>query len=175
MLKDKMQQALNEQINAELYSSYMYLAMSAYFEAQSLKGFSNWMRVQAQEELLHVVKFFDFINDRSGRAVLSAVAAPPKDWDGPLAAFEAVYQHECEVSDLINKLVDVARELSDHATYNFLQWFVAEQVEEEASVDQVVQHLKLVGKDNQGLFLIDRELATRVFTPPPAAGAAAGG
>jgi ferritin len=175
MLKDKMQQALNEQINAELYSSYMYLAMSAYFEAQSLKGFANWMRIQAQEELLHVAKFFDFISDRGGRAVLAAVAAPPKDWDHPLAAFEATYKHECEVSERINKLVDVARELSDHATHNFLQWFVAEQVEEEASVDQVVQQLRLVGKDSQGLFLIDRELATRVFTPPAATGEAAGG
>lgn len=174
MLNDKMAKALNDQINAEAYSSYLYLSMAAYFESINLKGFANWMMVQAQEEDLHAMKFFDFVNERSGRVRLQAIKAPPHDWESPLAAFEAVYTHECHVTGLINKLVDLSLKLSDHATNNFLQWFVAEQVEEEASADAIVQQLKLIGTDGHGLFMIDRELANRVFTPPPAAGGEAG-
>lgn len=172
MLKDKMQDALCNQINAELYSSYLYLSMAAYFESIALKGAASWMRVQAQEELVHVGKFFDYIHERGGRATLGAIEAPPKAWDSALAAFEEAYKHETKVTKRVNKLVDLSRELSDHATYNFLQWFVAEQVEEEASVDDVVQKLKLVGGEGHGLFMVDQELATRVFVMPPAAGAA---
>ncbi len=170
MLKEKVEKAINDQINAELYSAYMYMAMSAYFESIDLKGFGNWMRVQAQEEMTHAAKFFDYVNERGGRVSLSAIEAPPSEWKSPLDVFEATYKHECHVSDLINKLVDLALEQSDHATYNFLQWFVAEQVEEEASADEVVQQLKLVGDQGHGLFMIDRELIGRVFTLPAAGG-----
>ena len=166
MLKPKMEEALNEQINAELYSSYLYLSMAAYFERQNLKGFANWMMVQTQEEDSHGMKFYDFVHERGGKVSLKGIEAPQTDWESPLDVFEAVYKHECHVTDLINKLVDLSTELSDHATNNFLQWFVAEQVEEEASADEIVQQLKLIGNDGHGLFMIDRELIGRVFTPP---------
>jgi ferritin len=164
MIAKKMQEALNKQLNAELYSSYLYLSMSAYFQSVNLGGFANWMRVQGQEELAHALKFYDYVNERGGRVTLHAVEAPPFEWDSPLAAFEAVYRHEQKVTGLINELVDLALEVKDHATNNFLQWFVSEQVEEEASADEVVQKLKLVGDDASGLFMIDRELGQRVFT-----------
>jgi len=166
MLKEKMEQALNEQINAELYSSYLYLSMAAYFESKNLKGFANWMMVQAQEEDFHAMKFFGYVNERGGRVHLKAIDGPPTEWESPLAVFEAVYKHECHVSELIHKLVDLANEMSDHPTNTFLQWFVTEQVEEESAADDIVQQLKLVGDAGHGIFMIDRELSARVFTPP---------
>lgn len=165
MIDTKMQAALNEQLNAEYYSSYLYLSMAAYFDSLNLKGFSSWMRVQSQEEHAHSLKFFDYINERGGRVSLSAIEGPPTEWESPLAVFEATAAHEAKVTGLVNKLVDLAIELSDHASNNFLQWFVAEQVEEEASVDEVVQQLKLIGNDTHALFMIDRELGARVFVP----------
>jgi len=166
MIDEKMKEAINKQLNAELYSSYLYLSMSAYFQSVNLGGFANWMRVQAKEELMHAMKFYDYVNERGGRVILHPVEAPPSEWDSPLAVFEHVYQHEQKVTGLINKLVDLAVKARDHATNNFLQWFVSEQVEEEASADEVVQKLKLVGDDPSGLFMIDRELAQRVFVAP---------
>jgi len=166
MIDERMQDAINKQLNAELYSSYLYLSMSAYFQSVNLGGFANWMRVQAKEELAHAMKFYDYVNERGGRVILHPVEEPPSEWDSPLAVFEHVYRHEQKVTGLINKLVDLAVEARDHATNNFLQWFVSEQVEEEASADEVVQKLKLVGDDPSGLFMIDRELAQRVFVAP---------
>lgn len=166
MIKKKMQQALNKQLNAELYSSYLYLSMSAYFNSINLKGFANWMKVQAQEELSHAMKFYNFILERGGKVILSEIDPPQSEWNSPLAAFEHVYRHEQKVTSLINSLVDLSISEGDHATNNFLQWFVTEQVEEEASADEVVQKLKLAGKSAGGLFMIDRELAQRVFAPP---------
>ena len=168
MLGKKIEEAFNEQINWELYSGYLYLSMSAYFLSINLNGFANWMRVQATEELTHAMKFFDFINERGGRITLLETKAPPKEWESPLAAFQDAYEHEQFVSNRINDLVNLALEEKDHASNNFLQWFVAEQVEEEASVDEVAQKLKLIGGDGGGLFMIDQELAQRVFTPPAA-------
>jgi ferritin len=168
MLDQKMQGALNKQLNAELYSSYLYLSMSAYFQSVNLGGFANWMRVQAREELLHAMKFYDYVNERGGSVMLHSVDEPPSEWDSPLAVFEDVYRHEQKVTGLINNLVDLAIEARDHATNNFLQWFVSEQVEEEASADEVVQKLKLVGDDPSGLLMIDRELGQRVFVAPAA-------
>jgi ferritin len=168
MIDERMQEALNKQLNAELYSSYLYLSMSAYFQSVNLGGFANWMRVQAQEELAHAMKFYDYVNERGGRVVLQAVEAPPSEWDSALAVFEDTYRHEQKVTGMINKLVDLAVEARDHATNNFLQWFVSEQVEEEASADEVVQRLKLVGDDPSGMFMIDRELAQRTFVAPAA-------
>lgn len=167
MLTEKMQDALNQQVNAELYSAYLYLAMEAYFKSINLPGFANWMRVQTQEELLHAMKIYDFINQRNGRVTLKAIAQPQTEWKSPLAVFEAAYKHEQKVTGLINDLVNLAVKEKDHATSTFLQWFVNEQVEEEASANGVVQKLKMTGKSPDGLFLIDRELALRVFTPPP--------
>ena len=169
MLNEKIQAALNKQLNAELYSSYLYLSMSGYFQSINLLGFANWMRVQAQEELVHAMKFYDFINDRGGRVALQPVEGPPTEWSSPLDAFENAYRHEQKVTGLINDLVNLAVKERDHATNIFLQWFVTEQVEEEASADEVVQKLKLMGDDGGGLFMLDREMAQRVFTPPAAA------
>jgi ferritin len=167
-MDEKMQEALNKQLNAEIYSAYLYLSMSAYFQSVNLDGFANWMRVQWQEELAHGLKFYDYVNERGGRVVLQAVDEPPSEWDSPLAVFEDTYRHEQKVTGMINKLVDLAVETRDHATNNFLQWFVSEQVEEEASADEVVQKLKLVGDDPSGLFMIDQELGQRVFVAPAA-------
>jgi len=169
MIKEKIQEALNKQLNAELFSSYLYLSMAAYFESINLKGFANWMRVQTQEELVHAMKFYNFIIERGGKAVLSAIEGPPTQWKSPLAVFEHAYKHEQKVTGLINNLVDLSIAEQDHATNNFLQWFVAEQVEEEASADEVVQKIKLIGDATGGLFMLDQELAQRVFTPPPTA------
>ena len=128
------------------------------------------MRVQTQEEMTHVMKIYDFIDERGGRICLKAIDGPPTEWDSPLAAFEAAYEHEQKISGLVNDLVDLAIKEKDHATNSFLQWFVNEQVEEEASADDVVQQLKMVEDAPGGIFLFDRELGQRVFTPPPAEG-----
>ena len=161
MLSDRMEKALNGQVNAELYSSYLYLSMNAYFKSVNLDGFANWMYAQAQEELMHAMKFYDFINQRGGRTLLAAIEAPPDQWDSPLAVFEDTLKHEKKVTGLINGLVDIAMEERDHATQIFLQWFVTEQVEEEESVGNVLEQLKLLGDAKQGLFMMDRQLATR--------------
>jgi len=167
MIKEKMQEALNEQINAELYSSYLYLSMSAYFESINLSGAKQWMHAQAMEEMIHVMKFYNFINERSGRVILKSIKSPPTEWDSPLVAFEAAYQHEQKVTGLINDLVDLAVAENDHATNIFLQWFVTEQVEEEMSADEVVQKLKMIGDAPGQLFMIDRELGQRQIVLDP--------
>jgi ferritin len=156
-----MEKALNGQVNAELYSSYLYLSMNAYFKSVNLDGFANWMYAQAQEELMHAMKLYDFINQRGGRTLLAAIEAPPAQWDSSLAVFEDTLKHEKKVTGLINGLVDIAMEERDHATQIFLQWFVTEQIEEEESVGNVLEQLKLLGDAKQGLFMMDRELATR--------------
>ena len=166
MLSKKMEAALNKQVVAEYYSAYLYMAMSAYFETVNLGGFAGWMRAQAMEELSHGTKIFQYVNERGGRVWLDAIDKPPLKWASPLAVFQETLKHERKVTGLINKLVDLAIKEKDHATKNFLQWFVAEQVEEEASADEILQKLKMIGKDGGGLFMIDRELGQRVFTPP---------
>jgi ferritin len=164
MLNEKVEKALNNQLNAELYSSYLYLSMAAYFQSINLSGFANWMDVQAKEEWAHGMKFYDFINERGGRVTLQAIDAPPSEWDSPLAVFEAVFGHEQKVTGLINELVELALEERDHATGIFLQWFVTEQVEEEDSANEIVQKIKLMGDARGALFMLDRELGQRTFT-----------
>jgi ferritin len=171
MLIPKIEQALNQQLHAELYSSYLYLSMSAYFESQNLAGMAGWMRVQAQEELGHAMKFFDFINERDGKVTLAQVDGPKIAWDSPLNAFQEAYEHECKVTGLINDLVDLSLAERDHAANAFLQWFVSEQVEEEASVLTIVDKLKLVGDNSVALFMLDGELGQRTPPPPPTASA----
>jgi len=165
MISKTMVDAFNQQINAELFSSYLYLSMSAYFEDLGLPGFANWMRVQAQEENAHAMKFFNELIERDGRVVLDAIAQPEIEWASPLAAFQATYEHEQVVTGLINKLVALSREENDPATEVFLSWFVTEQVEEEASAKTIIDELKLIEGHPQGLFMIDRELRQRVYTP----------
>jgi ferritin len=168
VLKKKMEKALNDQINAELYSSYLYLSMSADLEGKGLAGFANWMKIQAQEELVHAMKLYDFVFERGGNVTLKAIKEPQGKWKSPLVIFEHTYKHEQLVTGLINGLVDLAIKEKDHATNNFLQWFVKEQVEEEASADEILMKLKLIGGKGNGLFMMDKELGTRLplFTFP---------
>jgi len=170
MMSGKLQEALNEQVNAELYSAYLYLSMAAYFESTNLPGFANWMRVQAQEELTHAMKIYDYVNERRGKVTLKPIAGPPTEWDSPLAVFQAVYKHEQKVTGLINELVNLAIKEKDHAANIFLQWFVSEQVEEEKNADEVVQKLKLSADAPSGLFMLDKELGQRIFTPSTSEG-----
>ncbi len=155
--------SLNSQMNFELYSSYIYLSMASYLKSLDLNGFANWMDIQVQEEISHTMKFYNFLHDRDVEVEFEAIAKPQNKWDSPLAVFEHALKHEKIVTKRINDLVDQSTRLSDHATLNFLQWFVGEQVEEEANVMSVIQQIKLVG---DSLFLLDRELGQRVFTPP---------
>ena len=160
-LSKKMEKALNAQINAEMYSSYLYLSMASDLNSKALDGFSNWMKTQAQEELYHAMKFYDFVLERGGSVVLDAIEAPQIKWKTPLAIFQGAYNHELLVTGLINDLVDLAIKEKDHATNNFLQWYVKEQVEEEASADEIVQKLKLIGNQGNGIFMLDKEVGAR--------------
>ena len=169
MIGKKMEKALNGQLNAEFYSAYLYLSMAGYFESIDLKGFANWMRVQTQEERFHAMKFYDYIIERGGRVILKQIEAPPNNWDSPLAVLEATLKHEQKVTGLINDLVYFAREQKDNASEIFLQWFVNEQVEEENNVNTVLGQLKLIKNAPQALFIMDKEMAQRVFTPPTTA------
>jgi ferritin len=168
MLSKKMEKAFNDQIKWEYYSAYLYLSLSAYFQNLGLKGFANWMDVQFQEEQFHARKMFDYVNEKGGRVMLQAIEAPGNTWKSPLAAFEFALNHEFVVTKHINDLVTLAQKENDHASAIFLQWFVTEQVEEESNFGDTVNQLKLVG-DGGGLFMLDRELAARVFVPPAAA------
>ncbi len=163
MLSEKMQEQLNEQINAEIYSGYLYYAMEAYFEDQDLTGFANWMHVQAQEELLHAHKFFNYINERGGRVKLDGIETPKNDWESPTEVFKEAYEHETKVTERINNLYDLALEEKDHATASFLKWFIDEQVEEEASADEIVNKLKRIGDSGHGIFMLDSELSNRML------------
>ena len=170
MISEKMQQAINEQINAELHSAYLYLSMAAYFQNENLPGFAGWMTAQAQEEMVHAMKFFRFLCERGGRVLLEAIAAPQRQWDSPAAAFEAALAHERYITGRINDLLALARSENDPASEIFLQWYVTEQVEEEASAESVVSRLKLTAGAPGGLFMLDRELGQRTFTPPAGEG-----
>ena len=172
MINPVVEKALNDQINAELYSAYLYLSMAAALEDMGLPGFANWTRIQNEEETFHAMKIYDFIIERGGSVKLAAIDAPPSEWKDVQTVFEEILKHEQHVTSLINQLMDTAIEQKDHATNMFLQWFVTEQVEEEANVDEVLQQLNLA-KDSKGaLFMLDKEMATRVFTPPAAEGGA---
>jgi len=165
-MDEKMVESLNSQLNAEMYSAYLYLSMGAYFEDLDLGGFANWMRVQAQEEMTHAMKIHDFIIQRGDRVTLTKIEAPPTEWESPVNAFEHVYKHEQKVTGLINQLVNLALSLGDHATNNFLQWFVAEQVEEEESSSGVLKKVKMANDSLSGMLMLDNELSQRIFTPP---------
>ena len=176
MLSKAVQDAINEQIKNELYSAYLYLSMSAHFEANNLPGFARWMRLQAQEEQGHAVKFFDYMHDRGGVVRLQAIDQPPAEWKSSLALFEQVLEHEQLVTGMIHRLYELAAKENDYATGIMLQWFITEQVEEEAQTYRIAQQLKLAGNERTALLLLDRELAQRrppaAAAPAPAAGAA---
>ena len=167
-----MQDALNGQINEEFFSGYLYLSMSACFEARSLKGIATWFRNQALEEQIHASKFFDFVLERGGNVNLQPLKGPKTNWSTPLEAFEDALAHEQHITDCINALVDKATDEGDHASKVFLDWFVNEQVEEEATAQGVVDQLKLIGDNGYGILMLDRELGQRTFTMPAAGGEA---
>jgi ferritin len=166
MLDQRMQDALNKQINAEIYSAYLYLSMSSQFAELGMAGGQNWMHIQFQEELFHVQKFFDYVVERGGRVLLTAIDQPDQEWPTALAIFEQALAHEQKVTALINGLADLAVELRDHATLQELQWFIGEQVEEEATAGDMVKKLRLMEGAPGALYEIDKELATRVYTAP---------
>jgi len=161
MLTERMEEALNAQLNAELYSAYLYLSMSAFYEQLVLPGFASWMRVQRLEELIHALKLFDYIVEAGGRVLLRPIDAPPTEWEGAPGPFEAAYAHEQKVTGLINALVEVAKEEEDDATFEFLQWYVGEQVQEEESASSVVEKIKAAQDADAEIEKLDGELAMR--------------
>jgi ferritin len=161
MLKANIQEALNNQINAEIASTYLYLSMAAYFEAKNFRGLAKWVEVQAREEWGHAMKIFAQVNDRGGRVILKQIDAPPSDWKSVLEVFEQILAHEIKVTEKIHGLLKLAIAESDFATQAFLQWFVTEQVEEEAVATQVVEKLRLSGDSHVGLLILDGELGKR--------------
>ena len=159
MLSEKMQDALNAQLNMELQAYYTYLSMSAFFEDLALKGFATWMFHHSEEEMFHAMKLYQFILSRRGQVKLGALKQPPHSWDNPLDAINTAMHHEQAVTQAIHELVRLAREEGDYPTDSFLQWFVDEQVEEEEVVDELIQKLTLIGDFSPGLYLLDRELS----------------
>lgn len=180
MIPRKMEEAFSEQTKFELESAYIYLSMAAYYDAEGFAGMGTWMRAQVQEEQTHAMRFYKHIVERGGHVKLHPIAMPPQDWKSPLAAFEAAYEHEKFITAKIDGLVKLAQAEGDHGSSTLLQWFVDEQVEEEANTSKVAQDLKLVGNDGRGILMLDRELGTRTFVLAPelaalyAMGAAAG-
>ena len=166
MINEKMEKAFNDQINKELYSEYLYLSMKAYFERLNLKGFVNWFNVQVQEEHAHAMGMFDYVHERGGEVELEAIEKPETRWESPLTCFEQVLSHEEFVTSRINALMDVAEEVKDRAALSFLNWYLKEQVEEEANVGGVLATLKLIGDDKKALLMLDKELAARTFVQP---------
>ena len=161
MISVKMQKALNKHLNEELFSSYLYLSMAAYFETKNLKGFANWMRLQSHEEYSHAMKFYGYITQVGGNVTLMQINAPKTSWKNHVDVFKETLEHEKFITELINKLVDLAILEKDHATNNFLQWFVNEQVEEVATAEDIVNKLEMIGDNKNGLFMLDRELGSR--------------
>jgi ferritin len=161
LLGKAVEDAMNEQINNELFSAYQYLSMAAYCESENLPGFAQWMRAQSREETEHAVKFYDFILDRNGRVVLRAIDGPVVEFGSPLEVFEQALEHEKKVTAMIHDLYGLAVRENDYASQTFLQWFVTEQVEEEKNAGDVVETLKMVGDKSEALFLLDRELGQR--------------
>lgn len=161
MLNKTVRDAINEQIKNEVFSAYLYLSMSGYFEAANLPGFAKWMRVQYEEELQHALKFFDFVHDRGGRVKLAAIDQPMSDFQSPLDVFQHALAHEQKVTGMIDNLYGLAVKENDYPAQVLLQWFISEQVEEEKNADLIVEQLKLIGDNGNGLLILDRELGTR--------------
>lgn len=166
MIKKSLEKALNEQINAEIHSAYLYLSMSAWFAEQGLAGYANWMRVQFQEELAHGTHIFDYVCERGAKVTLTPIGTVETEFAGITEVFEKVLTHEQKVTALINNLMDIATKENDHATQSFLKWYVDEQVEEEANAEQILYNLRLIKGEGQGLLMMDRELQARVFVDP---------
>ncbi len=166
MITQKLQDAINKQINAELYSAYLYKSMEAYFKSIDLDGFANWMNIQFQEEQAHAFGFLNFLNERGGKIILGAIEAPRVDWPNAIAVFSETLKHEEYVTSLINNLIALSYEEKDYASANFFQWYIKEQVEEEANATKILHQLQLVNGEGQALLMLDRELQARVFNQP---------
>ena len=166
MISEKMEKALNDQVNAEMYSAYLYLSMHAAVEKMGLKGFANWMYVQVQEEMAHAMGLYNYILTRGGTVTLAAIEKPEGSWASIKDVAKAVLEHEQKVTSLINGLVDVAEEVKDRAAISFLDWYVKEQVEEEDNVETILATLNLIGSDVNALLNYDKELSARVFNAP---------
>lgn len=166
-ISQKLANAINEQINYELYSGFIYLSMATWCEEQNLPGFAHWLEVQYQEEFAHAMRFYRHVVERGGRVVLKAIDAPKTEWSSPLEVFEDAYEHEKKVTARIYKLGDIVDEEKDRAAYGLLQWFYDEQVEEENNTSTIRDQLKRIGDSTQGLFMMDRELGSRPAASPP--------
>ena len=166
MINEKMQTEFNNQINRELYSAYLYLSMSAYMQDIGLPGFGNWLRIQAQEETAHAMGMFDYVIQRGGNVKLQAIEMPQHEWKNVLEVFEETLAHEQKVTAWINDLAEVADETKDRAAAQFIQWYIAEQVEEEATVTDIIAKLKLINLNGDALFAMDKEFAARTFVAP---------
>lgn len=166
MLNKKMEEALNQQINRELYSGYLYMSMSAYSTSIGLKGFATWFMVQYHEEMFHAMKIYEQMSRRGNKVILAAIETPPSDFRSPLDMLEKTLKHEQTMTRNINELMDLAIADKDHATQIFLQWYVTEQIEEEENDNDIISRLKLIGKDPNGLFMIDKELGARTVAVP---------
>ncbi|ABR31053.1 ferritin [Thermosipho melanesiensis] len=165
MLNEKMIEALNNQVNEEFYSAYLYLSMAAHFENIGLKGFANWMRIQAMEEKDHAMKIFDYLARQGAKIKLFGIKEPPSEFGSIKEIFEEVLKHEQYITSKINELVDLAESLKDRPTFNFLQWYVDEQVEEEENANDILSQLKLIGDNKNALFMLDKELSQRTYAP----------
>ena len=168
MISDKMIEAINKQINKELYSSYLYLGMASYASSIGLNGVANWLTIQTQEEVSHAQKFYAYVNSQGGRVLLKAIDEPPQQYKSAIELFQKTLEHEQLVTSLINNLVDIAREEKDYASEIMLQWFITEQIEEEENASEILQQLQLVGEKGNGIYMLDKELGQRVFNPPVA-------
>ncbi len=166
MIPKKVEEAINKQINQELFSEYFYLSMAAYFESEGLSGLANFFKVQGEEERFHAMKFFNYLNERGGRVILEAIKKPATEFKSAIEVFEMAYKHEQLVTSLINDLMDLSMKEKDFATMSLLNWFIDEQVEEEASMDNILNQLKLIDGKGNGLLMLDKELGARTFTPP---------
>ena len=166
MISEKLQDAINEQINKELFSEYLYLSMAAYFESINLSGFAHFMEIQVQEERYHAMKFFKYMNERGGRVVLKPIAGPEVDFENITEVFEKTLKHEQSITKSINELMDLAIKENDHATKSFLNWYIDEQVEEENSMSTILEKLKLINGIGNGILMMDKELSARQFITP---------
>jgi ferritin len=161
MLKKKIEKAMNDQLSKEMFSSYLYLSMASWFEANGYDGMASWMKIQSQEEYEHAMKFYNYINERGGRVTLGAMEAPKSEWKSPIEIFEEAYKHECYITKEIHKLVDLVSADKDYPSISFLNWFVDEQVEEESAASKIIDDLKMVGDRGVSLYMLDKSLGKR--------------
>lgn len=167
LLTKEMESSINKQINEELFSAYLYQSMAAYFETQSFEGMASWMELQAQEEMFHAKKFYDYVNERGGKVILTAIEGPKTQWGSVLDVFEDALEHERYITGCIYKLFELAIEQKDHMTNVFLNWYITEQAEEEGSIQKIIDNLKKIKDSSNGLFMMDKELGKRTLQPEP--------